>query len=166
MAARLPLLALKVTLLPSQWDISDSQSIYTGIANSYWSSSYISGTDGHEYLVLSHVLATPDLSVYRGSILDITDPSFFQQFTSFWNASSLFAANKTALDFASGDGFYFGLASADKLGPIATWNHGESFSYNLTFGLTSALILNGGAGSFLWSESSCISARPSPSSQS
>lgn len=154
---RLLLLIFKTILLPSQWNISDSQSVYTGIANSYWSSSYISGTDGHEYLVLSHVLATPDVGVYRGSILDITDPSFFQQFTSFWNASSLFAANKTAFDFALGGDFYFGLASADRLGPITTWNDGESFSYNLTFEMTSALILNGGAGSFLWSMSRCSS---------
>lgn len=158
------LLALKVTLLPSQWNISDSQSLYTGIANSYWSSSYISGTDGHEYLVLSHVLATPDVGVYRGSILDITDPSFFQQFSSFWDASSMFAANRTAFEFALGDGFYFGLASADRLGPITTWNDGESFSYNFTFGMTSALIMNGGAGSFLWSESRCTSTVFSPSS--
>lgn len=98
------------------------------------------------------------MSVYRGSILDISDPSFFQQFTYFWNASSLFSTNITALDFTSGDGYYFGLASADKLGPITTWNQEESFSYNLTFDITSALILNGGAGGFLWSESSCTSA--------
>lgn len=134
-----------------------------GIANSYWSSSYISGTDGHEYLVLSHVLATPALSVYRGSVLDITDPSFFQQFTSFWNASSTFAANKTALDFASGDGFYFGLSSTDKLGPMTTWHDAESTSYNLTYELTSAVILNGGAGSFLWSESRCTFTHALPS---
>lgn len=159
---RLLMLALKVTSLPSQWNISDSQSLYTGIANSYWSSSYISGADGHEYLVLSHVLATPDVGVYRGSILDITDPSFFQQFSSFWDASSMFAANRTAFDFALGDGFYFGLASADRLGPITTWNDGESFSYNFTFGMTSALIMNGGAGSFLWSELRCTSAVLSP----
>lgn len=124
-----------------------------GIANSYWSSSYLFGTDGHEYLVLSHVLAVPAMGVYRGSILDITEPSYFQQFTSFWDASSMFAANKTALDFASGDGFYFGLSSTDKLGPITTWNDADSFSYNLTYNLTSPIILNGGVGSFLWSES-------------
>lgn len=133
-----------------------------GIANSFWSSSYISGTDGHEYLVLSHVLATPDLNVYRGSILDITDPSVFQQFTSFWNASSLLSANRTALDFALGDGFYFGLSSTDKLGSMTTWNDAEDFSYNLTYEMTSSLILNGGAGSFLWSESSCTSAMLPP----
>lgn len=147
-----------MALLPSQWNLSDSQSIYGDIANSYWSSSYISGTDGHEYLVLSHVLATPALSVYRGSILDITDPSFFRQFTSFWDASSLFASNITAFDFVLGDSFYFGLSSIDKLGPMTTWNDAESFSYNLTYELTSAVILNGGAGSFLWSESTFNSA--------
>lgn len=156
------MLPFKAALLPSQWNISDSQSLYTGIANSFWSSSYISGTDGHEYLVLSHVLATPDLNVYRGSVLDITDPSVFQQFTSFWNASSLLAANRTALDFALGDSFYFGLSSTDKLGPMTTWNDAEDFSYNLTYEMTSTLILNGGAGSFLWSESSCTSAMLPP----
>lgn len=138
--------------MPSQWNLSDTQSLYTGIANSYWSSSYITGSDGHEYLVLSHVLAAPGMSVYRGSILDITDPSFFQQFTTFWDVSSLYAANKTAFDFALGDNFYFGLDSTDKLGPITTWHEAESSSYNLTFELTSAVILNGGTGSFLWSE--------------
>ncbi|KAL1883345.1 hypothetical protein Daus18300_000403 [Diaporthe australafricana] len=136
--------------LPTQWNISDSQSLYTGFANSYWSSSYISGDDGHEYLVLSHVLASSAMGVYRGSILDITDPSYFQQFTSFWNASSWFATNQTALNFALGDEFYFGLASDDKLGPITTWNEAESFSYNLTYDLSSPLMLNGGSGSFLW----------------
>lgn len=139
-------------MLPSQWNLSDSQSIYGGIANSYWSSSYLFGTDGHEYLVLSHVLAVPEMGVYRGSVLDITEPSYFQQFTSFWDASSAFSANKTALNFALGDGFYFGLSSTDKLGPITTWNDADSFSYNLTYNLTSPIILNGGAGSFLWSE--------------
>lgn len=98
------------------------------------------------------------MGVYRGSILDITEPSFFEQFTSFWDASSMFSANKTALDFALGDGFYFGLSSTDRLGPITTWNEAEIFSYNLTYNLTSPIILNGGAGSFLWSESGCSGA--------
>lgn len=76
------------------------------------------------------------------------------------------AANQTALGFALGDDFYFGLSSTEKLGPVTTWNDGESFSYNLTYEMTSALILNGGTGSFLWSESSCTFAVLFPSSKS
>ncbi|PSN73805.1 hypothetical protein BS50DRAFT_566738 [Corynespora cassiicola Philippines] len=135
--------------LPSLYNLSDSQSLYTNIANSFWSTSFVLGSDGHEYLVISHVLGGNILNIYRASVLDITDPSYFKQYSSFYNTTS----GRTELDF-SFDGYYFGLVGKDRLGSIRTYSTYGDVHFNISFELSSPIILNGGVGSFQWEVSS------------
>lgn len=110
-------------------------------------SSFVSGSDQHEYLVISHLVAGP-LGIYRSSILDISDPSFYSQYTSYYNGSAYLAADH-GFSF-SFDDYHFGAATTDLLGPINTWSTNSIAEYNLTFELSAPVILDGGSGVYFW----------------
>ncbi|KXH60202.1 hypothetical protein CSAL01_07707 [Colletotrichum salicis] len=76
--------------LPTPFDIAAIQTTKEGTDSpSFWSSSFILGSNNHSYLILSHVLA--DLSLYRASILDITDPSQYTQLETLSNSSIFYS---------------------------------------------------------------------------
>lgn len=101
-------------------------------------------------MVISHVIAGTNLNIYRASILDITDPSYFKQFTEFYEGS--IRNNSTNLDFVFDD-FQFRLMDADRLGPVTTSSEHGDVLFNITFELSSsAMLLNAGTGTFQWGQ--------------
>jgi hypothetical protein len=64
--------------MPLVQDLSDSQSFNPNTGNSLWSSSFIHASNGHDYMILSHV-GMPG-AYFRGSIVDTTDPAYYRQF--------------------------------------------------------------------------------------
>ncbi|KAG9512272.1 hypothetical protein KCV07_g9552, partial [Aureobasidium melanogenum] len=134
--------------LPTQFNVSQSQTPYGGdYGDSYWSSSFITGTDDREYFILSHTLITTSLEVYRGSILDIAGESF-HQYTYAGNSSS-HVKNLTTFNLDFGD-FGFGAVGENALGTVNTFLTSPDVTYNITFDLSTPMILNGGSGTFNW----------------
>lgn len=59
-------------LAATQMNASDTPAA----GGSFWSSSFVHASNGHDYMVVSHVLAGfGGGSIYRASVTDMTDPS-------------------------------------------------------------------------------------------
>ncbi|TVY70059.1 Kievitone hydratase [Fusarium oxysporum f. sp. cubense] len=132
--------------LPTSFDIASTQTNREGADGaSFWSSSFILGSNNHSYLVLSHVLADP--SLYRASILDITDPSLYTQFETLSKPTSFYS--DTGVFNASFPDYGFGSTSpSDGLSEMRTWSAVPGAEFDLTFESTSPVLLNGGLGVF------------------
>ncbi|KAK1641041.1 hypothetical protein BDP81DRAFT_446012 [Colletotrichum phormii] len=132
--------------LPTPFDIAATQTTKEGTDSpSFWSSSFILGSNNHSYLILSHFLA--DLSLYRASILDITDPSQYTQFDTLSNSSTFYS--DTGVFNASFPDHGFGSTSpSDGLSEMRTWSTVPGTAFDLTFESTSSVLLNGGLGVF------------------
>jgi kievitone hydratase len=139
--------------MPMPYDLGSTHTTsgpYAG--GSFWSSSFVRGANGHNYMVLAHTLspkvAGPVGSIYRAAVLDLTDPSStFQQFTTLSNVSSLF--NADGVFNASYPDFGFGMVdSANPLGRMRAWSSVANISFDLTWEMSSPVILNGGLGIF------------------
>lgn len=139
------------------YDLFESQSLQPKNTNSFWSSSYVYGSNDHQYLVLSHVLVSPfgNLGVYRASVLDINDTSSYEQFTTLFNSSSIWTSNATGLDYEFVD-YGFKSLTSDPLGRLNTYSSVTDVLFNITFSLSPGIILNGGSGIFGWGECSPI----------
>lgn len=103
-------------------------------------------------MIVSQVIAglsnSPSTSsTYRGSVLDITDPSQYNQFEFFSSISDLFAPNG---DFnASFPNYGFSsVAPQDGSPTMRTWSSVSGAEFDLTFQLSSPALLNGGLGFF------------------
>ncbi|OHE94313.1 hypothetical protein CORC01_10360 [Colletotrichum orchidophilum] len=133
--------------LPVPFDIASTQTNKEGAEGaSFWSSSFILGSNNHSYMILSHVLA--NLSLYRASILDITDPSLYTQFETLSNSTTS-VYSETGVFNASFPDYGFGSTSpSDGLSEIRTWSAVPGAEFDLTFETTSPVLLNGGLGVF------------------
>jgi hypothetical protein len=144
----------QVSPLPVQYELADSQAFKPGVSSSYWASSYIQGSDGHQYLVISHFITIdpPGIAVRRASILDVTNPSYYNQ-------SSTVGVPPPSVDEGSAgvnviyDDYGFVSTTADPLGRISMYSTNPASTFNITFSLSTPVILNGGQGSFLWGKS-------------
>lgn len=101
-------------------------------------------------MLLSHILIQTDLGFYRASVIDITDPSYYQQFTHLVNQSSTIysADSDESYNFTLSD-YGFGSTSAtDPLSQFRTWSTVPEVEFDLTFNTSAPMLLNGGLGSF------------------
>ncbi|KFY19940.1 hypothetical protein V491_04101 [Pseudogymnoascus sp. VKM F-3775] len=138
--------------LPLQVDPLGSQKNASEIGNSFWSSSFIHGSNNHDYLVVSHVLTNLAVvpyanSVYRASVLDITDPSQYARFEFFSNISTAFPSNGD-FNVTLPD---YGFSTAGPAGDISklrTWSYVPGAEFDLQFDLSAPVLLNGGLGDF------------------
>ncbi|KAL4931460.1 uncharacterized protein BDV17DRAFT_288999 [Aspergillus undulatus] len=82
-------------------------------SNSWWISSHLTGSDNHQYMVLSHVLATDAYGLYRDDIYDITEPAYAQ--FSEMTTTQVLAANSQdgKVDTRTTDFFFFGSVLAN-----------------------------------------------------
>ncbi|KAH8798540.1 hypothetical protein F5884DRAFT_813708 [Xylogone sp. PMI_703] len=139
--------------LPISYTLVGSQTLDPTLnSNSFWSSSFLSGSDGHDYLVLSHGLfRNTEIGVYRASILDITEPSsFYKQFEILANTPRVFYENTGVFNF-SFDNWGFGSISAtDPLSTLRTWSSVQEVEFDITFDTAGPVLYNGGTGSFQW----------------
>ncbi|OZJ01898.1 hypothetical protein BZG36_05362 [Bifiguratus adelaidae] len=84
----------------------------------YWSSSFLTGSNKHQYFVISHTLAEDFQPYYfRGSILDISQPEFYWQRLIYLNDS----ASYPQLFNVSGPGYGFEALSTDQVSKLRTW---------------------------------------------
>ncbi|KAL4996979.1 hypothetical protein BDV10DRAFT_186637 [Aspergillus recurvatus] len=65
--------------LPLALDLATSQSRVAATGNPWWTSSYIHALDDRPYFIVSHV-RNPGPGFYRYSILDISNPNYYQQY--------------------------------------------------------------------------------------
>ncbi|KAM6508361.1 hypothetical protein FALCPG4_018230 [Fusarium falciforme] len=135
--------------LPIGYNLLESQTkAGVPIGLSFWSSSFIHGSDNHDYLIVSHVLTGQKItpSLYRGSLLDITNPSRYGRFEIFSNVSGVYSDTG---DFnASYPDYGFGSIGSEGAPVLRTWSSVAGAEFNLTFELSSPVLLNGGLGSF------------------
>ncbi|UKZ72683.1 hypothetical protein TrVFT333_000317 [Trichoderma virens FT-333] len=110
---------------PTPYNLSTSQTNFDPATSniSYWSSSFIHGTNSRDYLVISHALVGfPALgtrfNIYRSSLLDLEDTSQYSQYAC-----------------VAGEARFMGILVA-------------GLEYDLTFDLSSAPLLNAGVGMF------------------
>lgn len=119
------------------------------LGSSFWSSSFLHGSNGHDYVIVSHILFNFGLapSLYRASIIDVTDTSFYAQFEGFSNISSPYS-DLGVLDATFPD---YGFTAVKPAGPfesLRTWSAVPGLEFELTFELGSSVLLNGGLGVF------------------
>lgn len=143
----------KIEQLPLSFNLSGTQ--HRGevqIDGSFWANSFIHGSNGHDYYIASHIMnyasdipgATP---IYRASILDITDPSYFRKFLRFAPTNSSFWTR--CGDFrARFEGFGMESISKDPLQGIHTYTSLDGINFDLTFNFTSPVLLNAALGSY------------------
>ncbi|KAH7118070.1 hypothetical protein B0J13DRAFT_513959 [Dactylonectria estremocensis] len=143
------LLAKGLDKLPIAYNLLDSQTkAVVPVGSSFWSSSFIRGSDDHDYMIVSHVLAGQPISpsLYRGSVLDISNTSRYARFEIFSDISNVYSAtgdlNATYSDYG------FSSISSDKSPAMRTWSSISGSEFDLTFDLSSPALLNGGLGSF------------------
>ncbi|KAK9384200.1 hypothetical protein V1515DRAFT_612421 [Lipomyces mesembrius] len=147
------ILSSGLATLPLQFDLLGSQRNASGFpGNSFWSSSFLHGCDNHDYLVVSHVLTGIDIvpgtnSMYRASVLDITDPSRYAMFEFFSNISSAFPYNGD-FNVTLHD---YGFSTANPGGDVSklrTWSQVPGAQFDLQFDLSARVLLDGGLGVF------------------
>ncbi|KAH8656332.1 hypothetical protein BGZ61DRAFT_541011 [Ilyonectria robusta] len=136
--------------LPATVDFAKSHE--SPVEGSFWASAFLHGSDNHDYLVLSHVMAPlpfwpKEKTVYRASILDITDPSRYKMFEFFAHDPKAFASSGS-LDAQYADYGFRATNPKDPLSDIRTWSSVPGAEFDLTFSLSSPAILNGGLGHF------------------
>ncbi|GLA02833.1 hypothetical protein AnigIFM60653_002403 [Aspergillus niger] len=131
--------------LPLAYDFNTSNSAVADATNSWWSSSFITGSDNHQYLLLAHAMTTTSFSVYRGSIYDITEAAF-KQFSV--ETSQNFTANSSDGKFnIQTSDFFFGSALADNsITRLRTAANHTDVQFDLTYALDAPVILNTGIG--------------------
>jgi hypothetical protein len=118
------------------------------IFSSFWSSSFIHASNDHDYMLISHtmpnVTSGPSTGYYRGSLIDITDPSFYVQ--SVFNAnSSIGASPNFNLTY---DHYGYEALSSDQTSVLHTWSTMPELTFDLTIEGTSTAIIDGAVGTF------------------
>lgn len=120
--------------------------------NSFWSSSFLSGSDGHNYLVVSHGFSIGNGAwFYRASILDVTEPlNFYKQFEIAANTPSSFYENSGIFNFSFHDWGFGSTSTTDPLSTLRTWSSVQDVEFDITFDTAGPVLYNGGVGSFRW----------------
>jgi hypothetical protein len=139
--------------LPVSYNLSTSQTDQdpSSTNGSFWSSSFVHASNGHDYLVISNVVAGLPIpllsSEIRASILDITNPSLYSEFAFLSNITNLYST--TGVLNASFDNYGFGsTSSTEGLSQLRTFSQMSGTEFDLTFDTSSPVLLNGGLGEF------------------
>jgi hypothetical protein len=119
-------------------------------ANSFWFSSYIHASDGHDYLIVSHALHLPTSPGYvRASLLDITEPALYLQAVRVTNASEVSSATNV-FNISYADWSFGSPTVGDNISTLRGWSNLPSVRFDITFETSAPPLLNGGVGSFEW----------------
>ncbi|KAJ5614505.1 hypothetical protein N7528_008159 [Penicillium herquei] len=135
--------------LPLPYTFETSNSPVGNASNSWWISSYLTGSDGHQYLVLSHLLGiSSSYSIYRGSIFDIEENEF-TQFSALTEESGLYDYSRDGEFNVSTSDFYFGSTVAgNATKQLRTASTNSAVQYDIKFDLAAPIILNTGNGGY------------------
>lgn len=133
--------------IPELYDFADSQyDIESG--SSYWLSSYITGTNGKQYLAISHVLTQQDDDTRcRSSILDLKTLDYWVELTyctpQAKAATALEKASPLNLDYGT---YGYKATSDDGVSKMAAFAKTSNYSIDISWEATSKVMLNGGGG--------------------
>ncbi|TDZ53224.1 Kievitone hydratase [Colletotrichum trifolii] len=132
--------------LPGLFNYTESQ-FDVAAGSSYWTSSYITGDDGRQYLAINHLLTTyAPTPVCRSSILDLETRDYWVDLTYCLPKNGSGFDNGLPLQADYGT-YAFGSKSADSVASMYTYAHTDkSFSFDLEWTLSSRVMLNGGSG--------------------
>ena len=116
------------------------------VYGSYYSSSFLTDTNGNQYTVLSHFNTQTNASAFfRGSLLDMTTSIY----TPFFNHTPYSMIPSPTFNVSGNDGG-FQSTSQDNVSIIRTWSTNANVQYDLTFEATSAILYDVGAGQYQW----------------
>ena len=120
---------------------------------SFWANAFIHGSKGHDYYIAAHTLgffgSVPGTTAaYRACILDVTEPSFYQQNLRSSSANDSLWENGEL--HAIYDDFGMETTSSDPLHGMRMYSTAENVEFDLTFNFTSRIFLNGALGSYLF----------------
>ncbi|PYH89172.1 hypothetical protein BO71DRAFT_113714 [Aspergillus ellipticus CBS 707.79] len=134
---------------PLVYDFNTSNSRAANATNSWWVSAFLHGSDDHEYLVLSHITDVTVVSYYRGSIFDITDKTYVQ-FGNLSTAPTLYSnSHNGAFNVSIDNSFYFGATlPGNATKQLRTSSAVQGVQYDLTFDLSTPVLLNTGLGGY------------------
>ncbi|KAK7742063.1 hypothetical protein SLS53_004649 [Cytospora paraplurivora] len=136
--------------IPILFDFGESQLLSTvdgeAAGNSWWTSSYITGTNGGQYLAVSHILVSTDnSSYYRAATLDLGSLDSYSSFIVYSNETAVQPGSRLNLTL-EGNGFE--ALTDDNLSQLRTYsNHGD-VTFDLKYNATSAAIVDAGTGLF------------------
>lgn len=115
-------------------------------SSSYWTSSYITGTNREQYLAISHVLIGADnATYYRASLLDLNNVTNYHSFIVHSNQTALQAGSRLSVSL-DGNGFE-GLTD-DNVSQMRTYSKHKDVTFDITYNATSKALIDGGTGLF------------------
>ncbi|KAJ5703900.1 hypothetical protein N7493_011038 [Penicillium malachiteum] len=114
-----------------------------------WISSYLTRSDGHQYLMLSHLLdMSPSYSIYPLSIFDIEEKEF-SQFSVLTEESGLYDYSQDGEFNVSISDFYFGsILAGNSTKQLRTASINPDVQYDITFDFSEPIIFNTGNGGY------------------
>ncbi|KAL3437257.1 hypothetical protein BDV09DRAFT_183674 [Aspergillus tetrazonus] len=116
--------------LPLTLDLATSQSVVAAAGNSWWTSSYIYAPDNRPYFIVSHV-GNPGPGYYRYSILDISNPSYYQQYAYQGSEADPVSAHINGANITLPTYGSEAVDPADTLAAMRTWST-SGFEFDLT----------------------------------
>ncbi|KAL4911367.1 Kievitone hydratase [Aspergillus multicolor] len=111
---------------------------------SWWSSSFITGTNGKQYLALAHVLNVNNMTYYRGSTLDL-QTNDYQHFVTRGTKT----ASGPTLNIIIGKNRFESL-SDDNISRLRAVTNTKDVKFDLSWNSSSLILANGGTGAFLF----------------
>ncbi|PYI09460.1 hypothetical protein BO78DRAFT_394928 [Aspergillus sclerotiicarbonarius CBS 121057] len=133
--------------LPLVYDFNTSNSRVANASNSWWLSSFLYGSNNHEYMVVSHIMDLVEVTFNRGSIYDITNRSYSQFAKSSTDDSIYKFAANGHFNITVDTDFHFGsTTTGNATQQLRSYSTVEGAEYDLTFDLSAPVIFNAGIG--------------------
>ncbi|KAL2848931.1 Kievitone hydratase [Aspergillus pseudoustus] len=126
--------------IPALYTFKDTQ---VG-SSSWWSSSFLTGVNGKQYVALAHVLNVNTLIYYRGSTLDLQSGNY-QQFITLGSA----ADSAPRLEIVIDENRFESVAD-DNISTLRARAVGPNVDFDLVWDSASLIIANGGTGGFVF----------------
>ncbi|RKK68954.1 Kievitone hydratase [Fusarium oxysporum] len=126
--------------IPILFNLNETQAGSWG--GSYWITSYVTTTENEQYFLVSHVLTTPSVSLFRASRLNL-DNLEYAQFVEVGNLTS----DRDSLDLKIGHHGFQAL-SDDNLSKTRAFSKHKDVNFDLTYEATTQALPNAGSGRF------------------
>ncbi|RAL09964.1 kievitone hydratase [Aspergillus homomorphus CBS 101889] len=129
--------------LPTLYTFNETH--LANLGGSWWTSSFITGTEREQSLVISHILDISVCAYFRASILGINTPGYKQ----FLVRGSSMMHNSMRLDLQVGNNPIQSV-SEDDISQMRAYSINPNFTFDLIFNATFPILPNAGAGAFIF----------------
>jgi predicted secreted hydrolase len=128
-------------------DLSASQ-LASGTTTSYWTCSFVTASDNHQYLALSITMWRAGIPITGGILIDATDPSYVERYTrAVPGAVAPSESGEKILNATIGTSSIMALTD-DNVSVLRSISDYANLTFDLTFEATSPIVYQGGLGSF------------------